>query len=111
MQIESTASNQIDIGNKIEDKKLKESCRDFEAIFIYQLLSQMRSSIPKGGLFQESQAEKIYQSMLDEEYSKVISRSGDNLGLGEMLYRQLKRDMDAKSPQEQNKNDEKKLGL
>lgn len=75
----------------LKDKQLRAACQDFEAIFINQLLTQMRASIPKGGLFPESQAEEIYRGMLDEEYSKVMSRSGSGLGLGEMLYRQLKK--------------------
>lgn len=73
-----------------DDKKLKEACQDIEAIFIYKMLQQMRATIPEGGFLSESSATRIYRDMLDEAYSREMARSRDNLGLGEMLYRQLK---------------------
>lgn len=75
-----------------DDKKLKEACQEMEAIFVNLLLRQMRATVPKSGLLEESAAGSIYQEMLDEEYSKLIAKSPGNLGIGEMLYRQLKRD-------------------
>ena len=73
-----------------DDRKLKKACREMEAVFIHKMLQQMRAAIPEGGLLPDSTATKIYRDMLDEAYSKIIAESRDNLGLGEMLYRQLK---------------------
>ncbi|MCR4442626.1 MAG: rod-binding protein [Peptococcaceae bacterium] len=73
-----------------DDKKLKEACRDIEAVFIHLMLRQMRSAIPQGGLLPESSAAKMYRDMLDESYSSLIAGSRDSLGLADMLYRQLK---------------------
>lgn len=74
-----------------DEEKLKKACRDIEALFIHQMLKQMKATVPQGGLFPESMATKIYRDMLDTEYSKIISESPDNLGIAEMLYKELRR--------------------
>ena len=73
---------------KIENEKLKESCADFEAIYIEMMLKTMRSTLDKsasgGGLSKD-----IYQSMHDQELSKEIAHGKNNFGLGDSLYKQL----------------------
>lgn len=73
-----------------EDKELKEAAKQFEAMFLYEMFKKMRESVPKGGLFNESMGEKVYQSMLDMEISAKAAESG-GLGLAEVVYQQLKR--------------------
>lgn len=78
-------------GNTDNDKKKDElmaACRELESIFIHQLISQMRATIPQDGFLTQSSAEKIFQDMLDQEYAKKISHAG-GIGLAEMLYKQL----------------------
>lgn len=72
-----------------DDRKLREACEEIEAIFIHQMLRQMRATVPSGGLLSESNAAKIYRDMLDEEYSRIMAHSPTNMGLAEMLYKQL----------------------
>ena len=71
-----------------EDTKLKEVCQQLESIFVHQMLSQMRNSIPKGGFIQANQGEKIFQDMLDQEYAQKMSKAG-GIGLADLMYRQL----------------------
>lgn len=71
-----------------KERKLKETCQDFEAIIIQQMLTAMRKTIPKDGLFSSGYAEDMYQSMYDEGLSKEIA-SGRGLGLADVLYKQL----------------------
>lgn len=71
-----------------ENKKLRQAAVDFESFFISQLFSQMRKTVPSGGLFGDSQQEKIMQSMLDDEVSKNIAQ-GRGMGLADMMYNQL----------------------
>lgn len=73
-----------------DEEKLKEACQDMEAMFIHEMLKVMRASIPQGGLFPESMADKIYRDMLDEEYSKMMAKSPNSLGIGQILFDQLK---------------------
>lgn len=77
-------------GMKEEDRQLKDVANQFEALFIFQTMQRMRSTVMKGGLFEEGMGEQIFRGMLDQEYSIKMAEAG-NLGLAEMVYEQLKR--------------------
>lgn len=82
-----------------EKKKLKEACQNFEAIFVSQMLKEMR---PQGDdpIFGDSHARKIYESMQDEQMAEHLTRQRSPLGVGDLLYRQLVERLDAaESPQ------------
>ena len=72
----------------VKEAKLRKSCKDFEAIIIKQMLTTMRKSVPKSGLFNNSFSDDIYQSMSDEELAKNLAHT-KGMGLGDVLYRQL----------------------
>jgi len=69
--------------------RLKNACAEFEAVFINYLLKTMRSSVTGGGILGESEAGKLFKSMLDEKMAQEIA-SGGGLGIGDMLSEQLK---------------------
>lgn len=71
-----------------DDIKLREAANEFEAIFVQQMLETMRKTSLEANLIPKSEGEKVFQSMLDEHYSKVMAKTG-SLGLGEMIYKQL----------------------
>ncbi|MFZ3171021.1 MAG: rod-binding protein [Carboxydocellales bacterium] len=73
-----------------EDQKLREACQQMESLFIYQLMERMRAAVPRNDLWGDSAGVQIFQGMLDEEYAKNMSKAG-GIGLGQMLYDQLKR--------------------
>jgi Rod binding domain-containing protein len=68
--------------------QLRSACQELESVMVYQMLRSMRNSIPKTNLFGESVGLDIFESMLDEEYAKIVSQNG-NLGLADQLYQQL----------------------
>ena len=78
------------VGNKINIKrqKLKEACKEFEAIFIEYMLQSMRKSIPKATLFKRENAEKIYTSMFDQKVAEKIAKT-EGFGIADMLYKEL----------------------
>jgi Rod binding domain-containing protein len=71
--------------------RLREAAADFESMFVKQMLTSMRKAIPKqeGGLIKESEGEKMFRDLLDAEYAKTTSRSGQGIGLGAAMYKQL----------------------
>jgi Rod binding domain-containing protein len=71
-----------------KDKKLREACTNFEAVFIGKLWEQMRATVPKEG-FLHSPQEDMYRSMFDRDFSEQMAKDG-GIGLGDMLYAQLK---------------------
>lgn len=68
--------------------RLKEVSYELEAIFVNQLLKEMRASVHKTGLFNGGYAEEIYEGMLYDEYAKLIAKS-DQFGLANQIYEQL----------------------
>ena len=72
-----------------DDAKLREAANDFEAIFIQQMLKTMRKTSFESDLLPKSEGEKVFQSLLDEQYAQITAKSG-SLGFGEMIYQQLK---------------------
>lgn len=75
--------------NGTHPEKLKKACAEFESLFLNYLLKSMRSSVPEGGIIDQSEESKMFKSMLDEKLADQISASG-GLGLGEILFQQLK---------------------
>lgn len=68
-----------------ETQRLKEACDSFEALFMQQMLKQMRATVPKDGLFSGGSAEQMYSEMLDVELSKEMA-TGGGLGISRMLF-------------------------
>lgn len=76
-----------------DQKKLKESAQEFETYFINQILQEMRKSMPKSELFDESSTSEIYEDMIYEDMAKEISKAG-GLGMADMLYKQMEKESD-----------------
>lgn len=70
-----------------EDRKLKAVCREFEAVMLTQMLSQVRSS-SSGGMLEGGSEMKTYRSMRDDALARDIAH-GEGMGVASMLYRQL----------------------
>lgn len=72
------------------EKAMKLAAREFEALFLNQVLKSMRESLPKDGPF-ASQATESYTQMFDRELSKSMAARGT--GLATMIEKQLERAM------------------
>ncbi|MFP4497948.1 MAG: rod-binding protein [Vulcanimicrobiota bacterium] len=70
------------------DAELQKACKEFESLFLNQLLTAMRKTIPKVD-GQENNQKQMYESMMDTELAKSWSQS-DGIGLANVLYQQLK---------------------
>ena len=71
------------------DSRLKRTCLEFESIFITYMLKSMRKTVAEDGLLGKSNEGKIINSMFDEKLAQGIARGG-GIGLGRMLFEQLK---------------------
>ncbi len=74
-----------------KEAKLKEACKGFESIFLGKLWKQMRDSVPKEG-FLHSKEEEMYLGMFDQKLSEQLADAG-GIGLGDMLFNNLKANM------------------
>ena len=69
---------------------VRESARQFEALFMNELVKSMRSSVPDSGLGDGS-GSKLGSDMLDQQYAHQLT--GMRGGLSEAIMRQLERQM------------------
>ena len=70
-------------------ESLRQSTREFEAIYINEMFKSMRKTIPEGGLVEKGMSEDIFKEMMDMEIARNAS-SGEGIGLGKAMYEQLK---------------------
>jgi peptidoglycan hydrolase FlgJ len=71
-----------------EDPKLREAAQQFEQFFLQQLLKQARSTTQAMRTEETSSEQQTYEEWQDESLAKAVA-SGQGIGLGEMLYKQL----------------------
>ena len=84
-------------GTSKTNKQLKSLSKQFESIFVHQLLKSMRSTVQKTGLF-DSHATNMYESLHDEEMAKLMTEQ-KGIGLADVIYRDLTR-LEAKASRE-----------
>jgi len=92
-QIEESRLTQLsDLANPGRSKnheQLESLSKQFESIFVQQLLKSMRSTVQKTGLF-DSHATNMYESLHDEEMSKLMTKQ-KGIGLADIIYKDLAR--------------------
>ncbi|MDX8382678.1 MAG: rod-binding protein [Ghiorsea sp.] len=85
---------------EIKDEKLWGAAKEFEAMFLQQMFTAMRRTIPESKEHPKSYADNMYDSMMDQAVAKAGSQRAP-LGLAMTIYKQLERDgMDAAAIQE-----------
>ena len=77
-------------GQSVIDRssRLYETCVEFEAIFLKQMLNAMRKTVPRDGLLDGGMAQDVFEDMLYDEYSKSMARSA-GFGLADTVYLHL----------------------
>jgi Rod binding domain-containing protein len=73
----------------VQPDRISAVAREFEALFSSMMFKAMRTTIGEGSLLPESMGEKIYTSMLDDEYAKNMSSQG-TLGLAALIEKELR---------------------
>jgi len=73
-----------------DEMELKRACKEFESYFLQIMFREMRktSFSTTDGIVPKSNAQEIFQDMLDEEYSKIAASSG-GIGIADMMYKQM----------------------
>ena len=71
-----------------DDKAIEKASAEFEAIMVQSMFKAMRKTVPEGKLFPKSNAEKIYEEMLDLEIATQVSQK-QSLGLAKQIYEQM----------------------
>lgn len=69
---------------------LRAATKEFESLFLYQLLASMRQTVEKNPVFHGGRAEEIFEDMLDQELSRGLATAG-GIGIADVMYQQLER--------------------
>ncbi|OWZ84616.1 rod-binding protein [Natranaerobius trueperi] len=80
------------------DHKLKKAAKQFEAMFVSQMIESMRKTIPESDLLDGGFAEDTYEEMLDQAYSEKIADT-KGLGLADKIYKQFTSEKAGLSPE------------
>lgn len=64
--------------------------QQFEALFLQTVLKSMRDATPRDGIFDNDQS-RMFESMLDQQLSHLLSTKGNGTGLAAMIEKQLSR--------------------
>lgn len=82
------------ISKSFDLEKTRQAVQDFEAFFISQTFEQMYATVPVNETFGGGNAEKIFRSMMIDEYGKMTAKSG-GIGLTDQIMAQILRQQEA----------------
>ena len=76
----------LQAGNSSDPKAIKAAAKQFESLFMRELMKSMREATMKSGM-NDSEGEKLGTDMLDQQFA--VSMSGQPGGLSEIIEKQL----------------------
>ncbi|MCL2616096.1 MAG: rod-binding protein [Defluviitaleaceae bacterium] len=77
----------------LDDVQLRKATKEFEAFFLNMMFREMRSTVGNEHSFlPQSNAERVFQEMLDEEKARAATAAG-GIGLADMMFRQIRGSM------------------
>jgi Rod binding domain-containing protein len=69
---------------------VRQVAQEFEALFLAEMLAPVFESVDTDGLFGGGESEKIFRSMMVQEYGKAIAQSG-GVGIADAVQREILR--------------------
>ena len=76
------------LGAKSTPAEARKAAEEFEAFFLAQFVDRMFADLPTDGMFGGGHAEKVFRSVLAQEYGKVMARAG-GFGMADSVYREI----------------------
>ncbi|MEP3245308.1 MAG: rod-binding protein [Sneathiella sp.] len=70
------------------ERRAEAAAQEFEAFFLSQILNNMSAGIQTDETFGGGESEKIFRSMLNDEYATSMSRQG-GVGIADTVYREI----------------------
>lgn len=83
-----------EIGRFTTEAQAREAAEKFEAFFLSQMMQPMFANIDVEEPFGGGNAEKIWRSMMVDEYGKSMAKSG-GIGIADTVYREILRAQEA----------------
>ncbi len=73
---------------KASAAQIDEAAQEFEAVFLSQMLQHMFAGVDMSPMVENGASKDVYQSMLVDEYAKLISRAG-GIGLADQVRQEM----------------------
>lgn len=73
---------------RMSEEKMNAVSKDFEAMFLSQMLEQMFGDSVGDSMFGDEQSKEVYQTLMVNEYGKQIAASG-GIGIASYIKREL----------------------
>jgi len=77
--------------------KARAAAEDFEAFYLSQTFEQMFQDVEPDSMFGGGQGEKVFRSMLFQEYGKQTAKTG-GIGIADMVQKEILRMQEAQKP-------------
>ena len=90
------------VRDRSNDETIKETAKQFEAMFLQMMLKSMRDAVPQGGLF-DSKETQTFEQMLDQQFALAMSERGST-GLSQMVEQFIRRSQGAAESEPLKKN-------
>jgi Rod binding domain-containing protein len=75
-------------GSPAKAVAIKKAARDFEAMFMSSMLESMTAGMKTDKMFGGGEGEKMFRSMLNQEYGKALAANG-SLGFAASIEREM----------------------
>ena len=95
--LSGSAAAQVQAASSPEQSRARAAAEEFEAVFLSQMLEPMFKGIETDGMFGGGSSEKIYQSVMLQEYGKALARSG-GVGIADAVEREILRLQEVQQP-------------
>ncbi len=76
------------VGAKGTAAEARKAAEEFEAFFLAQFIDRMFEDLPTDGMFGGGHGEKVFRSLLSQEYGRVMARTG-GVGIADSVYREI----------------------
>lgn len=78
----------MDTKAAIDMTKVEQSARDFEAMFVTEMMRPMFDGLETGGMFGGGKTEEVFRGMMIEEYGKMMAESGQ-IGIADFVKAEM----------------------
>lgn len=78
----------LNAAKTFSEAEARETAQDFEAFFLSKMMETMFDGISTEGMFGGGHAEKIYRSLLINEYGKSMAKTG-TVGVADVVMRSM----------------------
>lgn len=85
---------------KMSEKQMKDIAGQFETMMVRHLLKEMRKTVPNNGFIERSHATEMYMNIADDHLAEQLGQN-QSLGIGNLIYDQLKEMNDKLASKEQ----------